>query len=170
MIQLIAAIDKNGVIGKDGKIPWHLPEDMRRFRETTENNIVVMGRKTYESLPKKPLPDRINIVMTTDINYEAAPGVLIMHSLEEVLQWYLGMEGTQNKSLFYSLYVIGGESIYKMFLPYANIVMLTTVFTEVTGGDAKFPTLPPQWEVLNSEDGTECEEAGLRYKFVTYIR
>lgn len=133
MIYMIAACSKNNVIGMKGAIPWRLRNDMRFFRQTTEGHTVVMGRKTFESIGK-PLVNRRNIVLSRQKNYQPA-GVEVVSSAESLLT-----EHTEKP-----LFVIGGEEIYKLFLPKAQRVYLTVVHVELEG-DAFFPQLGRGWK------------------------
>lgn len=133
-IHMIVARSANGVIGKDGDIPWRLRDDMRFFRETTTGNTVVMGRKTFESL-RKPLPNRKNVVITRDRDFEA-DGVTVVHSPEEALK--VPRQG--------DLFVIGGQQIYEAFLPRTDVVYVTEVEAYVDG-DTRFPDLGSEWQL-----------------------
>lgn len=109
-VAIIVAMDNNRGIGKDNDLMWHLPEDMKFFKSTTTDNIVVMGRKNYESIPEKyrPLPNRENVVLTRNKNYEA-PGCKVFHSFDDILDHY---NNEEDKTLF----IIGGGEIYKQAL------------------------------------------------------
>src|SRR6185312_14772926 len=109
MIIGIVAVDRNGAIGKDGKLPWHYSADMKFFKETTTGNAVVMGYKTWLSL-KKPLPNRLNIVLSRKSEIEPQDSVLLLRDVESVL--------STAKDLTTDLYVIGGEQVYRAFLPH----------------------------------------------------
>lgn len=144
MIRLIAARSRNGVIGKDGALPWRLRSDMRFFRKTTLGHTVIMGRKTFESLGR-PLPQRRNIVLTRCKGYRAE-GVEVAHSPEEALRLCDG-----------DAFVIGGEEIYRIFLPYASRIYLTEVDVEIDG-DAFFPELGEEWTATELErHGADAE-------------
>ena len=130
MISLIAAIAEERVIGKNGELPWRFPADLRRFRSLTLGKPVIMGRKTYESLPVKPLPGRMNIVLTSDLSYYA-PGCIVRHSLHEVMD-------TKEVRDAEEVIVMGGEAVYRLFLPYTKRMYLTRIF-EKFDGDAYFP-------------------------------
>jgi dihydrofolate reductase len=164
MITLIAAVAKNGVIGKANGLPWHLPEDLKHFKALTMGQVVVMGRKTWESLPERfrPLPGRRNIVVTRNAAY-AAPGAEVAASLEDAVK-KVGAGGTATDSLF----VIGGAELYAHALPFAQRLELTEIDAEVDG-DAFFPALDrTQWrEVMRHSDS---ENSGFSYAFVSYER
>lgn len=170
MIKLIAAVDKNHVIGNKGTIPWHIREDFQFFKDQTDGHVVVMGRKTWESLPKKPLPNRLNIVITSDILYEAG-GALIAHDVNEAFNMYLNCNEyrTDGSRKGIDLYIMGGQSIYEAFLPYADEVLLTEIDTEVEG-DTYFPTLGNEWCEVSRKAGLKQDETPYRYEFVSYKR
>lgn len=130
-VVMVAAVARNGVIGKDGDIPWSLPEDLRHFRATTKGHTVVMGRATFESIGH-PLPYRTNIVITRQPDW-SAPGVLVAHSVEEGLDLARGLEG--------DVMVIGGGEIYREAMPYATHQVLTEVDLEPEG-DTHYPDFP----------------------------
>lgn len=156
-LTLIAAVAKNGAIGKDNRLLWQLPEDMRHFRETTRGAAVVMGRKTWESLPEKfrPLPGRRNVVVTRQASY-AAPGAELAHSLDEALE--KAGDGT--------IFVIGGAELYAQALPTAQTLILTEVDLSPEA-DAWFPAIPAtEWR--ESQRETRVSETGVPFAFVTY--
>lgn len=146
MIKIIVGQSLNRVIGRLNKIPWHVPEDMAHFKNTTMGHIVVMGRKTFESLPKGALPGRMNIVLTRDKNF-TADNITVMHSVDEVLNWYKA-DSTQR-----DLYVMGGAKVYRQFLPYAEAIDLTSIDVNIANGDATFPQLEEdEWLVVKEEE------------------
>ena len=156
---MIAAMARNGVIGKDNALPWHLPEDLKHFKALTTGHAVIMGRKTWESLPVRfrPLPDRLNIVVTRDTHYAAA-GATVVHSLEEAQKVGAGR----------TPFVIGGAEIYTHVLPLATRLELTEIDADVDG-DAWFPAFDRTvWREAARTAGVSA--AGLRYAFVTYVR
>ena len=156
---LIAAVAKNGVIGKDNTLPWHLPEDLRHFKELTTGHVVIMGRKTWESLPERfrPLPGRLNVVVTRNAGY-AAPGAAVVHSLEAAQKIDPG--GTA--------FMIGGAELYAHALPLAQRLELTEIDADVDG-DARFPAFDRRaWREAKRTAGIGAD--GLRYAFVTYER
>ena len=140
MISIIAAVSNNGVIGVDNKLPWDLPEDLKRFKELTTGNVVIMGRKTYESIGK-PLPNRINIVITRNKDF-FAPDVIVTNSLESAL-----LKAGGDKDIF----IIGGGEIYKQSMGFADKLYITEVDMEVEG-DTKFPTISDQWSVTEENE------------------
>ena len=155
-ITLIAAMDRNRVIGIDNKLPWRLPAEMAYFTKMTTGKTVLMGRKTCESLPK-PLINRRNVVLTRQRDL-AAEGYEYVHSLEEAAK--LGDSA--------DLMVMGGAEIYKQLLPYADTVLLTEVHTTVEAGDAFFPELPEaEWELAESNFRANDEKN--KFDFTTQV-
>jgi dihydrofolate reductase len=156
-IVLVVAIAQNGVIGKGGAIPWHISDDMKRFKALTLGHTVVMGRKTWDSLPRKPLPGRKNIVCTRDAGW-SAPGAISATLPDIDLSHIVSGE---------NLMVIGGAEIYRYFLSRADRIELTEVHQDFEG-DAKFEFDRTGWhETLREEHVTPD---GLRYSYVTLTR
>lgn len=131
---LIVARARNGVIGKDNDLPWRLSDDLKHFKATTKGCPVIMGRKTWESLPKRPLPGRDNIVLSRDGQY-AAPGARVFTSIDAAIEVGGGLAAIAGKS---EIFVTGGSAIYAAALPYADRLYITEVDTEIDG-DATFP-------------------------------
>jgi len=154
MITLIAACSENRVIGKDGKLIWHLPDDLKRFKKLTTGSIIVMGRKTYQSIGK-PLPNRTNIILTRDKNF-SADGCLVYNRISDVLSIF------EKNDLF----IIGGGEIYQMFMDIADRIELTLVKDKFEG-DAYFPEIGNNWETINTEKG---ETSGLGWEYITYLK
>jgi dihydrofolate reductase len=158
VIAIVVARASNGVIGRAGGLPWHLPTDLRRFKELTSGHTVVMGRRTYESLPDRfrPLPNRRNLVLSTDPAY-VAPGAEVFTSFESALD---GCDG--------DCFVIGGELTYRRALPLSERVYATQLEAE-HDGDARFPDLPPaEWRCIQTSD--PLTENDQRFTFRTYER
>ncbi|MDO8498015.1 MAG: dihydrofolate reductase, partial [bacterium] len=149
-ISMIAAIGKRRELGKENKLLWHIPSDMKRFRQITVNHAVIMGRKTYESIGR-PLPKRTNIVVTRDINFKA-DGCIVVHSLEEGIE----VGKTHEKE---ELFIIGGAQIYTQGLQYADRLYMTLIDGEFDA-DAFFPEYSEFTKVVSEEKG---EENGFRY-------
>jgi dihydrofolate reductase len=139
VITLIVAAADNGVIGRGNALPWHLPDDLKRFKQLTLGKPIVMGRKTFESIGR-PLPGRLNIVVTRDANYRRE-GVSVVHGVDEAVR--AAGEATE-------LMVIGGAELFRLFLPRATRVHLTRVHAEVAG-DVVWPPLDDTWGVVESE-------------------
>ncbi|ABR37059.1 MULTISPECIES: dihydrofolate reductase [Clostridium] len=162
MISIIVAIAKDNVIGKDNKLLWHISEDLKRFKKITTGKKMIMGRKTFESLPGI-LPNREHIVLTRDNNFNVdSDKVTIEHDFNSVLQRYSECED--------EVFVIGGAEIYKQFLPYAKKLYLTKVDEEFEG-DTYFPGI--NYSNYNTEYTSEKfidEKNGLHYTFVNLIQ
>ena len=158
-LHLIYARAANGVIGRDNTLPWHLPEDLAHFKRTTLGCPVIMGRKTWDSLPPRfrPLPGRANIVVTRDTGW-CAEGALVAHSIEAARE--LCPAGSD-------AWVIGGAQIYAQALPLASTVVVTDIARDFDG-DACAPTLGPEWREASRE--AHVAASGLPFAFVTYTR
>jgi len=140
MVTLIVAASDNGVIGRANSLPWHLPEDLKRFKRLTMGKPMIMGRKTFESIGK-PLPGRLNIVVTRDTNYHRE-GVEVVHGTAQALE--AAAEAPE-------VMVIGGAELFRLFLPHAGRVHLTRVHGNIDG-DVMWPALDiRQWEVIERE-------------------
>jgi dihydrofolate reductase len=155
MISLIAALTKNRVIGKNNDLPWHLPDDMKYFMQTTKAHHVIMGRKNYESIPEKfrPLPNRTNIVVTRQKDF-SAPGCIIVNSIEYGIDMARAAGETQ-------LFIIGGSEIYALGMPHADLLYLTEIDTTLEG-DTYFPSFDKnEWE----EQSRTRHEADARHAY-----
>jgi dihydrofolate reductase len=160
-ISFVVAASENNVIGKDNRLLWHLPNDMKFFKNTTWGMPVIMGRKTFESLGK-PLAGRTNIVMTRDKEW-TAKGTTVSSNIEEAMK---AAAETDAKEAF----VIGGGEIFKQVLPQANRVYLTRVHTKLEG-DAFFPELPAKdWKLLSQLDFTADAKHAFAYSFQVWQR
>lgn len=159
MLIAIWAQDKNGLIGKNDRLPWRLPNDLRFFKEKTVNNTIVMGRKTFEGMGGRPLPNRQTIVLSRNTDYQNDQ-VLVMHSLEEVLNYSQQTERIT--------YIAGGSSVYQEFLPYCDFLYRTTI-DHVFEGDAYFPSIDwSDWQLINQTQGTVDEKNLYPHVFETY--
>ena len=156
-LHLIYARAANGVIGKNNALPWHLPEDMAHFKRTTLGCPVIMGRKTWDSLPPKfrPLPGRLNVVVTRQPDWQAE-GALTAHSLEEACE---------RCPVDCNAWVIGGAEIYSQALPLADTAVVTEIDADFEG-DAFAPKLDTQWTEIARDRHTSS--TGLSFSFVTY--
>ena len=158
MISIIVAYANGRVIGKNGNIPWLLPNDLQHFKRITSGHTVVMGRKTFESI-RRPLPHRRNIVLTSNMTF-SWPGVEVVHTRDDVFA--LGNPG--------EVFIIGGENVYKQFLEVAERLYITEIALE-TDGDAFFP----QWKhesftLVSTQAGILDEQNKLPHTFFTYER
>ena len=159
-ISIIVAASENNVIGRENDIPWHLPDDLKYFRKKTEGHPIIMGRKTFESLPNGALPKRRNIVVTRDSEY-AAEGCEVASSLEEAIMF--AKDGNSTEEIF----IIGGAEIYKHAMPFANYLYLTRVHAWIKG-DKFFPEIGPEWEQVVREDHPADEKHKFACTFLTY--
>ena len=156
---LIAAADKNWAIGKNGGLLYRLPQDMKFFRETTQGSVVVMGRKTLDSFPGgKPLKNRVNIVFTRNADFERE-GVITCGSADELMKI---LDGYKDKNVF----VIGGEQIYRLLLPYCTRAYITRVNAEAEA-DSYLPDLEKEGWHITSESDTLTDN-GIDFKFVVF--
>ena len=133
-ISFIVAADENNAIGKENKLPWHLPRDMKFFKDTTMGKPILMGRKTFESFGSRPLPGRLNIVVTRNEDFVAPEGVLVYHNLTKAL--YRMNDEPQDEG-----FVIGGAEIYEQAMRHADRIYLTKVHCQIEGADAYFPKI-----------------------------
>ena len=187
----IAAISRNRCIGKDNALPWHISADLQHFKKLTTRDaavaasdnrseddlanapqgIVIMGRKTFESMGSKPLPKRVSFIITTQLDYAAQHGLdehanaHVVHNLDDAL--------TQAASLAHGLrldtmWVIGGEKVFSDALMYTDRIELTHVDTDIEAGDAFYPELPASFEVAEESDTMHDDKSDLDFRFVSY--
>ena len=174
----IAAISSNRCIGKNNELPWHISADLQHFKQmTTRQNdsgiqgIVIMGRKTFESMGSKPLPKRVSFIISTQMDYAEQKGLVgkdnahVVHNLDDAL--------TQAASLAHgahleTIWVIGGERVFNDALMYTDRIELTHVDTEITDGEAFYPTLPERFKVAEESELMHDEKSDLSFKFTTY--
>lgn len=160
-MKLIVAADRNWAIGKNNKLMWSIPADMKFFRETTQGNVVIMGRKTMESFPQgQPLKNRVNIVITRNPSYKVKDAVVV-HSVEEAIEESRKYDG--------DVFVIGGESIYRAMLPYCDTALVTRI-DYAYEADTWFPNLDEdeEWELTDEGEEQTCFD--LEYAFTRYER
>jgi dihydrofolate reductase len=157
-LNIILARARNGVIGLNNTLPWHLPEDMAHFKQMTRGQTVIMGRKTWDSLPAKfrPLPGRTNVVVTRQVGW-SANGARVANSLQRALEYCTSTQA----------WVIGGAEIYAAALPLASKAIFTDIDKEFQG-DAFAPRLGSDWVETHREAHTSSN--GLPFSFVTFVR
>jgi dihydrofolate reductase len=161
VIVIIAAMDKKKLIGNKGKLPWNFPADLKRFKELTTGNTVVMGRKTFESIGK-PLPNRNNIVLSKDPDYHAQ-GCFNFMSVDSVIRYYKA-----HQSQLGHLYVIGGSEIYNQFIPHADTMQITEI-DRIFRGDTHFPKIDwSEWEVTEKVEILKDATNAYKSSFVGY--
>ena len=160
MISIIVAVSEDWGIGKDNELLWHISEDLKRFKRLTTGKTVIMGKRTWESLPRKPLPGRKNIILT-DIPGERFENSITAYSIEDALS-----KCEKNEEVF----VIGGGSVYNQFMPIADRLYITHVHTS-SPADVYFPKIDPDiWEVTEKEEFTDTDNQIVPYTYVVYER
>lgn len=159
-ISMIAAMGENRELGLNNELLWKMPADMQHFRQTTMGKPIIVGRKTYESFGAKPLPGRLNIVITRDANY-SGNGATVVSSIEQALNAARDFD---------EVMIIGGASFYQQILPMADCLILTFVHANFEA-DAFFPEIDlAQWKEINREDYQKDDKNPYDYSFVTYAR
>ncbi|MBK8881529.1 MAG: dihydrofolate reductase [Bacteroidales bacterium] len=160
MISIIVAVSDDWGIGKDNDLLWHLPEDLKRFKRLTTGNAIIMGKKTWESLPRRPLPDRRNIVLT-DIQGETIEGSITAYSIDDALN-----KCDRDREIF----IIGGGSIYRQFVPLADKLYITHVHKKAPA-DIYFPAIDLNiWEVTEKEEFHGSGDEKIPYTYTIYER
>ena len=157
-LTIVAAIAKNSVIGKNNSLPWHIPEDLKRFKELTSGSPVVMGRKTYESIGR-PLPNRMNIILTKK-GFQTLDEIKIFKQINELLNFL--------DALDQEIFIIGGSEIYNLLEPHCTKMVLTHVMEEFKG-DAFFSIDLNNWKEVKSESFTD-EKSKIECEIKTYIK
>ena len=158
-LAMIAAVGPGLELGIDGDLVWHISADLKNFKRLTLGHPVIMGRKTWESLPKRPLPGRLNIVLSRSL--EKAEGAVVAASCEEALDACAGLEMP---------FIMGGEDIYRQFLPMATKLFITAVDAPVPEGvDAWFPEYRDEWQVDEASEWVDDGNA-VKYRFETWKR
>lgn len=156
MINIIAAISKNNVIGKDNSLLWYLPNDLKRFRKITNGATVIMGRKTYESIGH-PLKNRQNIILSKNLNLNI-DNCEISNSLDDAIY------KAKNE-----IFIIGGGEIYKKSIEYADKLYITEVDC-IVDGDSYFPIIDDNWQIVNEENFNKDSNHIYNYRYIEYIR
>lgn len=161
MLSIIVAVAKNNVIGKDNKLIWHLPEDLKRFKRLTTGKNIIMGRKTFESLGRV-LPNRRHIILCNDMELNIDnENVEVLEDIS-LLDKYINSDEEH--------FVIGGATIYKLLMPYCNKLYITHIDEEFEG-DVYFPEIDNNiWEIVEEEQGIKDEANPYDYKYVNYVR
>ena len=159
-IKAIVAVDENWAIGRQGNLLCHLPADMRHFKQATMGHSIVMGRKTFESFPRRPLPGRQNIVITRNADWQYA-GVTVVHSLEEAIQ------AAETDTVF----IIGGAQVYELALPHVDELHLTVIHARWATADVFFPALDmSEWKEVGREHHMSDHRNAYEFDFVTLKR
>jgi len=165
--ELLVAMSENGVIGDKNKIPWYIPEDLMRFKNMTKNSIIIMGRKTFESLPNGPLKTRVNIVLSRNhYDYESNNSQVIfvtMDNIFDILEKY--------KKEYEKIFIIGGTEIYKLFIDKCSILHITLVCQHING-DSLFPYgmnyLTENYKIFDESTLLFSKNNNIPYKYITF--
>jgi len=159
-LSIIVAVAKNNAIGKDNKLLWHISGDLKRFKKLTTGNTIIMGKNTFYSLPNRPLPNRTSIVIT-DLAGETIEGCIMAYSIEDAIN-----KCSNDKENF----IIGGGSVYRQFLPFADKLYLTKVDKEYEA-DCFFPEIDlKEWTLISSENCTDDISNDFTYSYNIYQR
>ena len=174
----IAAISRNRCIGKGNDLPWHISADLQHFKamttEQTDNavkGIVIMGRKTFESMGSKPLPKRVSFIITSQSDYAEQKGLVdkdnahVVHNLDDALKQAAQLA---KDIALEAIWVIGGEQVFSDALIYTDRIELTHVATDITDGDAFYPELPSDFKIADESEQSHDDKSNLDFKFVTY--
>ena len=161
MLSIIVAVAKNNVIGKDNQLIWHISEDLKRFKKITTGKTIIMGRKTFESLGRI-LPNRKHVILCNDAQMHIDnENVEILKDIKELKPYIQSKE---------EHFIIGGATIYRLLMPYANKMYITHINQEFEG-DVYFPEIDrDEWNIIEREKGIKSEENPYDYEYVTYIR
>ncbi|MEC2354089.1 dihydrofolate reductase [Bacillus velezensis] len=166
MLSLIACCDKSMAIGYENNLLYHIPEDMKRFKELTTGKLCIQGRLTYESIVNitgKPLQNRRNIILTKNKDFKPDHSSFVYHSIDDVLKLIRVQLDTDEEVM-----VIGGGAIYEAFLPHADKVYLTIVDSVAEKADSYFPRLNDDWRVIEKDHRKAITSKGQDYSFITY--
>ena len=159
-IHAIVAIDENGAIGRQGDLLCHQPADMKHFKEVTMGHSIVMGRKTFESFPRRPLPGRQNIVITRNAGWQY-PGVTVVHCLEDAIA------AAETDTIF----IIGGAQVYEQSLPLVDVLHLTRIHARWASADAFFPAIDmDDWQEVSREHHKSDHKNAYEFDFITLKR
>ncbi|GGJ85300.1 dihydrofolate reductase [Lentibacillus kapialis] len=162
MISLLAAMDRNHVIGYQNNLPWHLPNDLKFFKQKTTGHTIIMGRKTFDSIGKA-LPNRRNVIISRKKHSKFPDGVEVIHDVSTIIEWNL--RNPENE-----LFVIGGEEIFKQVLPHADRLYITLV-DDVFQGDTYFPNFSEaNWRLTSREKGGRDSKNYFDHYFLQYDR
>lgn len=160
-IAIIVALDEENAIGHDGALLCYLPNDLKHFKQITNGHTVIMGRKTFESLPKGALPNRTNIVITSDAA-ENYPGCIVVRSVEEALSYCAEQE---------KIFIIGGGQLYRSTIQFIDLLYLTRIHYTFDDADTFFPEIDfDEWVLIEKEEHTADEKHLYDYSFLTYVK
>jgi dihydrofolate reductase len=160
-VSIVVAVAQNNVIGKDNQLLWHLPNDLKFFKQLTSGHHILMGRKTYQSIGK-PLPNRTNMIITADQNFEA-PSCLVFTDINKAIEE--AMQANEHE-----LFIIGGAQIYKLAMPLVNKIYLTKIDASFDG-DTFFPEIKPsEWKQVTNQNFEPDEKNKYHYSFIELER
>lgn len=170
-IALISCISSNAAIGVNNELLFNIKEDLQNFKELTKGHIVIQGMRTFESIisrNSKPLSNRVNVVLTSDKDYSSQYGEIVFHNIESILKHHKTMRAESDKKV----YIIGGESVYREFLPHADNVYLTVVNKHIDKADSYFPMelLNSLFKEVEKSDKFYSEKYDAFYQFILYER
>lgn len=161
IISIVVAASENNVIGKDNQLLWHLPDDLKFFKSQTLNKVIVMGRKTFESIGNKALPKRTNVVISRNAGLEVPDNVILLNSVEEAIQKYQHEE---------EICIVGGEQIYRLALPLVNEIYITRVHISLDG-DTYFPEISEdEFELVSEDYHNQDEKHAISFTFQKWKR
>ena len=164
---LIAAVSENNAIGRNNELPWKLPEDLKFFKRTTLGKPVIMGRKTFEALGK-PLPGRLNIVLSRNKELTLPDGVLLLGDISEATEY---LENSEEYKDLEQAFIIGGGQVYQQAMPLAERMFITRVHTTVDDADAFFPVIDhTHWKLVWEEQHAQDEKHAYSFTFQQYER
>lgn len=169
-IGMIWAQTSSGAIGKDGDMPWHLPEDLAHFKAVTLGLPVIMGRRTWESLPERfrPLPGRLNIVVTRNRNF-VANGAQTVASLDDAFELINPQRDQGHDEAEVDAWIMGGGELYRQGMPHAETLLVTQILTDVHGADTFAPEIDESWQLVSTGEVLQSS-TGLNFKFERYRR
>lgn len=162
----VVAVSQNLAIGKDNQLPWHISADLKHFKKLTDGGIVIMGRKTFESMGSKPLPNRTNFVVTTNLDYQTDfYNVIVCHNMDDALTQASSLARGKNLD---TIWVIGGEKVFADAMLFTDRIELTQVATVIEDATAFYPEIPESFNIVAKSDPQTDDKNGLSFTFVTY--
>ncbi|WP_412990274.1 dihydrofolate reductase [Pediococcus siamensis] len=160
MLAFIWAEDQNGIIGDDNHLPWRIPDDTQYFKQITTGHTVVMGRKTFDSFGARPLPQRLNVILTRQSNLKETDNLKVSHSIHEILTQY----DRSDRWLF----IIGGKEVYAQFYPYVQRLYRTKIHAAFKGDTQMIPIDYSEWRLMQSSEGHGPEQNPIPHTFEVY--
>lgn len=162
----VVAVSQNQAIGKDNQLPWHISADLKHFKKLTDGGIVIMGRKTFESMGSKPLPNRTNFVITTNLDYQTVfDNVIVCHNMDDALTQASSLAHGKNLD---TIWVIGGETVFADAMLFTDRIELTQVATVIENATAFYPDIPESLNIVAKGNPQTDDKNGLVFTFITY--